>query len=311
MMRTAFFKSAAVIIFCVSGLLSFNQPEDKSFLYGFLEQIYRQQKNLLKEESLYKKAIAGFPDMEGEYLYKLADVYERTGEFEKALELLEEIGKRFPSDAVSARAQLTSAWIYCHRFGEYKRAARIYKKLAKKNAGPWLKSSALLGAAETYEFAHKYKKALRGYSKVVKKFPLTQAAYDAGLRVDAIQNGNDCGGEALKLFTLNYRYWRAKKFNESIAVCRKIVSEYPDSYLAASAQYYTGFMLQFDLKDCESALDEYRKVLSNYPESARAPFALRRIGECYSDQGKFILRDEINMRLLREYPGSLPAERLR
>ncbi|MBU3929508.1 tetratricopeptide repeat protein [bacterium] len=272
-----------------------------------MEQVYRQQKNLLKEESLYKKAIAVFPDMEGEYLYKLADVYERAGEFEKALELLEEIGKKFPSDAVSARAQLTSAWIYCHRFGEYKRAARIYKKLAKKNVLPWLKSSALLGAAETYEFAHKYKRALRGYSKVVKKFPLTPAAYDAGLRVDAIQNGNDCGGEALKLFTLNYRYWRAKKFNESIAVCRKIVSEYPDSYLAASAQYYKGFMLQFDLEDYENAIIEYQKVLKNYPASGRASFALYRIGECYKNQGKFIMTNEINMRVLREYPGSLPT----
>jgi len=45
------------------------------------------------------------------------------------------------------------------------------------------------------------------------------------------------------------------------------VAEYPDSYLASSAQYYIGFILQFNIEDYEKAVSEYGKVIEDYQKS--------------------------------------------
>jgi len=179
--KKTLYLTAAFIFFFQNGGLCFAAGKEEKFLYGFLEEIYRKQKNLDKEEFLYKKAVSAFPDDEAEYRYKLSGVYNRRGDFKKAVKVLDEITDKFPSSKFSTWSQLRKARIYCYGLDEYKRASRIYKKLSGKNAEYWVKSAALLGIAETYEFRHKYKKAVRRYRNLMKKYPGRSVAYDASL----------------------------------------------------------------------------------------------------------------------------------
>jgi tetratricopeptide (TPR) repeat protein len=69
-------------------------------------------------------------------------------------------------------------------------------------------------------------------------------------------------------------------FTESIALFLKLSASYPNSPLAASAWYNTGFLRE-EMGQKEEALLAYEKIALDYPQSPLVPDALMRIAEHY------------------------------
>ena len=172
-------------------------------------------------------------------------------------------------------------------------------------------ADASLGIGECYEYKGEYKKALAKYREIIERYPRSGADYDAGLKVDAITKGDDYKGEPLRLYTLEYKLWKEGRYEESIGVCRELISLYPKAHLASSVQYYIGWIYQFELKEYEKAIEEYQKVLKEYSKSHRASFAQYRIGACYKDLERYDLAAEAFEKVLKEYPTTRSARWVR
>ena len=69
-------------------------------------------------------------------------------------------------------------------------------------------------------------------------------------------------------------------------------------------------MRQFD-----QALEEYKKVVANYPQSQKYTHALLKIGYCYHELGRIDEAKKILQALISQYPGEtasrLAEERLK
>lgn len=285
------------------------RAEDKKTLrlYKFLIEIYQRQGKSREAFQLYREAQGRFPEESLEFQMAIARIYEKEKYFPQALAAYQEIINEHPESEWTPQAQWEIAQIIGYRLGNYDWAFKEYQRLIDNYPGSGCIAAALQGIAECYEYKGDFEKALNKYQEIVEHYPGSGADYDAGLKVDAITKGNDYKGEPLRLYTLEYKLWKEGKYEESIGVCRELISRYPKAHLASSVQYYIGYIYQFELKNYEQAIKEYQKVLRKYPKCHRASFAQYRIGECYKDLERYDLAEEAFEKVLKEYPATLPA----
>lgn len=106
---------------------------------------------------------------------------------------------------------------------------------------------------------------------------------------------------------------KAGKYDESIEAFNLFLLDHPNSEYADNAQYWLG-ETYFVKQEYTSAIDEYRKLISNFPASKKQSHALLKIGYSYQrlgelDNAKSVLED-----LRTRYPGTaaarLAAERI-
>lgn len=295
------------ILLCLFFVSSPIWAERKLGAYKFLGEIYQEQEKYQKAIALYKEAIEKFPKEASKFQYLMGEVYREAKDFSQARDAFSKLIKNYPESEEAPRAQLAIAHIYGYRLGDYERAFKEYERFINNYPQSNQVAYALLGIAECYEYKGEYKKVLTKYQEIIERYPGSGADYDAGLKVDAITEGDDYKGEPLRLYTLEYKLWKEGKYEESIGICREIVSRYPKAHLASSVQYYIGYIYQFELEDYEQAIKEYQKVLKEYPKSHRASFAQYRIGECDKNLERYDLAEEAFEKVLKEYPTTLPA----
>ena len=302
-----------ILLVSVTTLTVTVRAEDKKTLrlYKFLIEIYQRQVKSREAFQLCREAQREFPEKSLEFQMIIARIYEKEEYFPQALSAYQQIINDHPESEWAPRAQWEIAEIIGYRLGNYDWALKEYQRLIDTYSQSRQVADALLGIAECYEYKGEYKKALAKYQEIIERYPGSGADYDAGLKVDAITKGDDYKGEPLRLYTLEYKLWKEGRYEESIGVCREIVSRYPKAHLASSVQYYIGYIYQFELKDYKQAIEEYKKVLRKYPKSHRASFAQYRIGECYEEIGKSKLSQKPFRKVLRKYPATLPAQWIR
>ncbi len=92
-------------------------------------------------------------------------------------------------------------------------------------------------------------------------------------------------------------------FNEYLRV-------FPDGPSASDAQYWLG-IIAYDQGDYGQAVDLLRRVPSRYPESSKAPLALRKIGDAYRAMGDSGSAGDAYQELIDRYPNSSEAEAAR
>jgi len=286
---------------------SFIWAEGDLGTYKFLGEIYQRQERYEKAINLYQEAIEKFPEEGSEFQYLIGKTYKETKDFSHALNAFDKLIKSYPKSEEAPRAQLAIAHIYGYRLGDYEKAFSKYQGLVDNYSLSSSVAYALLGIAECYEYKGDYKKALAKYQQIIERYPGSGADYDAGLKVDAITKGDDYRGKPLRLYTLEYKLWKEGRYQESIGVCRELISRYPKAHLTSSVQYYIGYIYQFELEEYEQAIKEYQKVLKEYPKCHRASFAQYRIGECYKNLERYDLAEEAFKKVLKEYPTTRPA----
>jgi len=94
-----------------------------------------------------------------------------------------------------------------------------------------------------------------------------------------------------------------KKTKEALANCSYLISHYPSHPLSAKAQYLIGDIYDQDLRDFDTAINQYRKVIENFVGSGQEAHAQFMIGYIYAN----ILKDTDSARkeyqyFLEQYP---------
>jgi len=100
------------------------------------------------------------------------------------------------------------------------------------------------------------------------------------------------------------KHFQEKDYQRAIEKYRWVVENFPDSEEAIEARYRIGNVYQWDLVEPEKAIREYEKLRERYPDSNYAVAALIRIGECYGRMKEYEKEVECCRRVIREYPNS-------
>lgn len=103
-----------------------------------------------------------------------------------------------------------------------------------------------------------------------------------------------------------FKLLKQSQYEQAIKSFREFLVVNPQSEYSDNAQYWLG-EAYYVTRQFEVALEEYNKLLSNYPDSKKLTHSLLKIGFCYFEMGAV---DEAKLRLenLRQtYPGTTAA----
>jgi tol-pal system protein YbgF len=138
-------------------------------------------------------------------------------------------------------------------------------------------------------------------------------ALGAGTAVAAtVQNGT-ASKSALKTVEPSEAYRQAKSdydkgnFDLALAGFQNYIAQFPDTSLAASAQYWIGECYS-SKKDYARAIEAFGLVISSYPKSEKVPGAKLKIGLSYLNENKTQKAKEYLNKVVKEHRGTTEAE---
>lgn len=135
--------------------------------------------------------------------------------------------------------------MYAYLFGKY--FVNFYQDAYAKLYLSADSDEALYESARNYDLYFRYRLAIAGYEKVIKKFPNTKKAENA-------------------LYFLAILYNKTNEIDSSIKGLSSLISKYPETKWRGSAYYYLGYNYEL-LKDYSSAVIYYKKALDEYKKS--------------------------------------------
>ena len=96
---------------------------------------------------------------------------------------------------------------------------------------------------------------------------------------------------------------KAGKYDESIEAFNLFLLDYPNSEYTDNAQYWLG-ETYFVKQEYTPAIDEYRKLITNYPASKKQSHALLKIGYSFQRLGELDKAQAVLKDLTVRYPGT-------
>jgi tol-pal system protein YbgF len=99
---------------------------------------------------------------------------------------------------------------------------------------------------------------------------------------------------------------QARKYPEAGTAFTKFLSDFPTSPLADNAQYWLA-ETRYVQRQFQSALPEFQKVVDNYPQSAKLPDALLKVGYCQIELGQREAARTALQQVMRQYPDTTAA----
>ena len=102
-----------------------------------------------------------------------------------------------------------------------------------------------------------------------------------------------------------YSLVRSREFAGAVAAFREFLQDFPSGHFAPNAHYWLGELyLVVEPKDLESSRREFVLLVDQYPENAKAPDALYKLGKIHFEKGNRERAREYLDRALREYGDS-------
>ena len=99
---------------------------------------------------------------------------------------------------------------------------------------------------------------------------------------------------------------KAGKYDESIEAFNLFLLDYPNSEYADNSQYWLG-ETYFVKQDYPAAIEQYQKLITNYPASKKQSHALLKIGYSFQRLGELDKARAVLEDLQTRYPGSTAA----
>lgn len=96
-------------------------------------------------------------------------------------------------------------------------------------------------------------------------------------------------------------------FDLALAGFQNYITRFPDTFQAASAQYWIG-ECSFSKKEFTRAIEAFEKVIKSYPGSNKVSGAKLKIGLSYLNEKKTTEAREYLNKVIQEYPGTNEAE---
>jgi tol-pal system protein YbgF len=95
-------------------------------------------------------------------------------------------------------------------------------------------------------------------------------------------------------------------YAESITAFRDFLAAYPNGTYSDNAQYWLG-EASYVTRDFDTAQTEFKRVLEQYPSSAKVPGAMLKLGFIQHEKGQIGKAREILGELIRRFPDSTEA----
>ena len=120
-------------------------------------------------------------------------------------------------------------------------------------------------------------------------------------------------GSAPKTVEPSEAYRQAKNdfdkgnFDLALAGFQNYIAQFPDTNLAAAAQYWIGECYS-SKKDFTRAIEAFESVITSYPKSDKVPGAKLKIGLSYLNERKTAKAKEYLNAVIKEHPGTTEAQ---
>jgi tol-pal system protein YbgF len=135
----------------------------------------------------------------------------------------------------------------------------------------------------------------------------------AGKQSSATQTGNGSGKvrtDKESRYAAAYDLFKDEKFDKSREAFDGFLKQYPDTEFSDNAQYWLGECYYFE-KKYEKAIVEYDKVIKNFPEGNKVPFALYKQGLSFLNLGEKASGKLLLQQVARDYPDTSQARMAR
>lgn len=113
-------------------------------------------------------------------------------------------------------------------------------------------------------------------------------------------------GDEQQAYRAAFDLLREGRYQQSVAAFQGFLRDYPQSSLAANAQYWLG-EAKYVSRDFEGALAEFGKVINDYPQSNKLPDAQLKLGFAQYELGQFDRARETLEQVARDHGGSAVA----
>ena len=238
---------------------------------------------------LFEQLIRGYPGsiLVNESRLSRAMCYYAQGNWGRALEAFDELKVDFRDNILIHSVMYNTGKIYYEK-REYD-TARIEFQNVVDSGHPELAPSAQIGIAQTYFAQSKYEEAVKAYQRAIDKYPETSMAEDAHFYIGRAYERSEQYGDAIAQIEKaindfprnknvpNYQFFLAQLYYlnddapSAIETYRKIADNPTFGYdTRRSAQYSIGKIYE-NTEDIQFAIDEYKKLLQDFPEPHNYP----------------------------------------
>lgn len=224
--------------------------------------ILYKQKRLPEAAAAYREFARGNPDDpdHAEALYQRGLSLRRAGKKEAAVRAFEELAGLHPDSASAGKAHLQLGQLYTD-LGRSDKAVAHYRAMgsaARPAAGPAEGSAeSMLLEAQVHYNGGRYRDAIPLYQKLLESSP-------EEARAKQVQD------------LLLLAYWNGAREDPGML---KAVDLYPDRPLAAQIRFELGGRA-YRIRDCDSAEEQFQRVVSDFPKAPFVADALYYQGEC-------------------------------
>ena len=254
-------------------------PEHKALYYYQIGSVYfeyiqdyNQAMSAFQKVLSLKKSVNS-PSPDFEYCIALsqmssADIYRRTGKYDKAIEEYDNVVKDYPK---TIYARIASNYIK----GINNALAEIesYRKIVAEQPNTDIAAEIQFEIAELYlslQNLNNPEQAIEEYTKVIENYPDNPKSIEAQFKI-------------ANTYRLDLR-----KPNESITAYQKIVERgFFANSLRAEAMFQIGIIYYSDLHDYLKASDVFTKFLEEYPIYWKFPAGVYWQGMCYEQLGDY------------------------
>jgi len=231
--------------------------------------LYFNKRDYKNSLSYYRRFVEEYPrdEMVAEALYREGLSFYRLGYYSEAINTWKTImdikrGSKVVLQALD-RAAYTSFGL-----GRYDEAVKLYGRLLTESPGTEQAKEAQLHIAESYYNAKQYEKAIKEYEKFIETYPE--------------DSRNEQALEGIKLCY----YEKASGEGSSDVGLEDFVNRYPGENLAGEAYWQLG-VRSFEKGEYIKAIENFQKVIVDYPHVSSAKLASYYLGEAYYALKKF------------------------
>lgn len=251
--------------------------------------------------------VAGDPNAPGdlrmESRFRAAEIYDKLGWFDAAVQAYERLEQEFPDTDYARRAAYGHAWALYHA-GQYEQALAAAAEFLKENADAPRAAGVLYLRGNSLQQQKNYAEAAAAFQAIREKFPDSPFAKRALYKAAWVQHlaGNNGAAKQLAeqylaaapageypgdaLFLIASIEAAAGEHEAALARYQRIEQEFPDSEFAVDAGYKLGETLA-QLGRLSEASGAFERFATAHPEHPLAADALLRAGDAAFAAGDF------------------------
>lgn len=300
--------------------------------------LYFNKRDYKNSLSYYRRFVEEYPrdEMVAEALYREGLSFYRLGYYSEAINTWKTIinikrGSKVVLQALD-RAAYTSFGL-----GRYDEAVKLYGRLLTESPGTEQAKEAQLHIAESYYNAKQYEKAIKEYEKFIETYPEDSRKEQAleGIKLsyyekaterrpelgraegssdEGLENfvnrypGENLAGEAY--WQLGVRSFERGEYIKAINNFQKVIVDYPHVSSAKLASYYLG-EAYYALKKFAEAIKAFQNFVSGYPEDELTEIAKFHLANGLFQAGEIEESIEEYKEILEKYPDSRFASHVR